>query len=180
MWNGILTVLARPLAHRSATDPGPHPALATQAHGAANFGEAYKQTTDAAQRFWNRLQGKGRRSIGWGESAKNILSSSCESRSPAFGVGRGVLKVGLRLLGLNVLLLIIPIAWVSHWMHWGPKTTFICEFPCFIASLACPERYQVNFFAIMPLDGLLDWGGEQMAMYLGKNIGDLLIITLHK
>lgn len=27
---------------------------------------------------------------------------------------------------------------------------------------------------------MFDWGGEQMAIYLGKDLGDLLIITLNK
>ena len=27
---------------------------------------------------------------------------------------------------------------------------------------------------------MFDWGGEQMALYLGKDLGDLVIITLNK
>ena len=27
---------------------------------------------------------------------------------------------------------------------------------------------------------MFDWGGEQMALYLGKELGDLLIVTLNK
>ena len=30
------------------------------------------------------------------------------------------------------------------------------------------------------MEGLLDWGGEQMSLYLGKQLGDLLSITLAK
>ena len=30
------------------------------------------------------------------------------------------------------------------------------------------------------MEGMLDWGGEQMSLYLGKELGDLLIITLNK
>lgn len=39
---------------------------------------------------------------------------------------------------------------------------------------------QVCFIAIIPLEKMFDWGGEQMALYLGKDLGDLLIITLNK
>ena len=30
------------------------------------------------------------------------------------------------------------------------------------------------------MEALLDWGGEQMSLYLGKQLGDLLVITLNK
>ena len=32
----------------------------------------------------------------------------------------------------------------------------------------------------MPLSKILDFGSEQLAMYCGKSIGDLIIITLNK
>ena len=38
----------------------------------------------------------------------------------------------------------------------------------------------VCFVAIIPLERMFDYGGEQMAHYLGKELGDLLIITLNK
>lgn len=38
----------------------------------------------------------------------------------------------------------------------------------------------MSFLAIIPLECMFDWGGEQMAIYLGKDLGDLLIITLNK
>ena len=59
-----------PLAQRAATEPIPH------------HRTAYEYTTDAAQVFWDRLRGKGRRPIGWLESAKNIMLSSCEFSDP--------------------------------------------------------------------------------------------------
>jgi Ca2+:H+ antiporter len=34
--------------------------------------------------------------------------------------------------------------------------------------------------AIVPHERIFDYGGEQMAFYLGKQLGDLLIITLNK
>ena len=38
----------------------------------------------------------------------------------------------------------------------------------------------VCFVAIIPMEKMFDWGGEQMALYLGKDLGDLLIITMNK
>lgn len=32
----------------------------------------------------------------------------------------------------------------------------------------------------MPLEQLFDWGGEQMSLFLGKDLGDLLMISLNK
>lgn len=32
----------------------------------------------------------------------------------------------------------------------------------------------------MPLVKIFDWGGEQLAMYCGEDLGDLVIITLSK
>ena len=37
----------------------------------------------------------------------------------------------------------------------------------------------VCFVSIIPLEKLFDWCGEQMALYLGLNLGELLIITLN-
>lgn len=37
----------------------------------------------------------------------------------------------------------------------------------------------VCFLSIIPLEKLFDWCGEQMALYLGSTLGDLLIITLN-
>ncbi|KAJ3517358.1 hypothetical protein NMY22_g13982 [Coprinellus aureogranulatus] len=63
---------------------------------------------------------------------------------------------------LNVLLVFIPIAWVAHFLHWPHRTTF---------ALA--------FLAIIPLEQLVEWAGDEMAHYLGKDFGDLLIVSLH-
>jgi Ca2+:H+ antiporter len=37
----------------------------------------------------------------------------------------------------------------------------------------------VCLLAIIPLEKLFDYGGEQMAFYLGKDIGDLVVVTLN-
>ncbi|KAH9170187.1 hypothetical protein EDB89DRAFT_2190767 [Lactarius sanguifluus] len=64
--------------------------------------------------------------------------------------------------GTNSLLIFIPLAWASHYGDWGHKTTF-----------------SLCFLVIVPLEILFDWGGEQIAMYLGKDLGDLVMVTLH-
>ena len=38
----------------------------------------------------------------------------------------------------------------------------------------------VCFVTAIPLERLFDWAGEQMALYLGQDLGDLLSITLSK
>ncbi|KAL4244451.1 Ca(2+):cation antiporter (CaCA) family protein [Abortiporus biennis] len=68
---------------------------------------------------------------------------------------------------LNVLLVFLPFAWASHFLletehSWGHRTVFA-----------------LSFITIIPLEKLFDWGGEQMAIFLGKDLGDLLIITLN-
>ncbi|KAH8109088.1 hypothetical protein DFH11DRAFT_1515975 [Phellopilus nigrolimitatus] len=92
------------------------------------------------QMMWDRFRGRNRRKIGWGESARNVLFSSM----------------------LNVFLIFIPFAWVSHWA-WDDKIlTFV-----------------LSFLSIIPLSKLFDFGGEQMALYTGKDLGDLIIVTLN-
>jgi Ca2+:H+ antiporter len=33
---------------------------------------------------------------------------------------------------------------------------------------------------MMPLEKMFEFGGEQLALYCGKDIGDLIIITMNK
>lgn len=40
--------------------------------------------------------------------------------------------------------------------------------------------FLVCFLSIVPLEKLFDFGGEQMALYTGKDLGDLIIVTLDK
>ncbi|KAF8873867.1 hypothetical protein CPB84DRAFT_1690528 [Gymnopilus junonius] len=91
-------------------------------------------------KFWDQFTRKGKKKISVMDSLKAIVFSSW----------------------LNIFLVFIPIAWVSNFMQWDDKKTFV-----------------LCFFAIVPLERLFDWGGEQMAFYLGKDLGDLLVITLN-
>ncbi|KAH9972678.1 hypothetical protein BJV74DRAFT_879751 [Russula compacta] len=63
---------------------------------------------------------------------------------------------------LNALVVFIPLAWVSHFKEWTHGLSFaLC------------------FLSIVALENLFDWGGEQLAMYCGPDLGDLIIITLN-
>lgn len=42
----------------------------------------------------------------------------------------------------------------------------------------CP--YTVCFIAMMPLQKIFDWGGDEIGAYLNDDLRDLLIITLSK
>ncbi|CAL1702750.1 unnamed protein product [Somion occarium] len=65
---------------------------------------------------------------------------------------------------LNLLFVCFPIAWVAHFL---PQT------------FSDRATFALCFLAIIPLEKLFDWGGEQMALYLGKDLGDLVIISLN-
>ncbi|KAG6866493.1 hypothetical protein C0991_003037 [Blastosporella zonata] len=64
---------------------------------------------------------------------------------------------------MNVLLIFVPIAWGVHTVH---QVSHIAQF------FLC-------FVAIMPLSKILDYGGEQLALYCGRAVGDLIVITLN-
>ncbi|KAJ6627512.1 hypothetical protein B0H10DRAFT_1994949 [Mycena sp. CBHHK59/15] len=70
---------------------------------------------------------------------------------------------------LNVLLVFIPIAWVAHFGNVNDGTKV---WPYQVTFIMC-------FFAIIPLEKLFDYGGEQMSFYLGADLGDLLVVTLN-
>jgi len=61
----------------------------------------------------------------------------------------------------NVLLVFVPISWVAHFHHWNQGTVFA-----------------LSFFAILSLQKLFDFAAEEMALYCGKSLGDLIVITL--
>jgi len=63
---------------------------------------------------------------------------------------------------LNIFLLLIIPAWVSRFRHFSQTVTFT-----------------LSFLTIIPLERLFDYGGEQLAHYLGIELGDLIIITLN-
>ncbi|GLB33483.1 putative Ca(2) cation antiporter (CaCA) (TC 2.A.19) family protein [Lyophyllum shimeji] len=72
------------------------------------------------------------------------------------------MRAFLRFSWLNVLLIFIPIAW-------GMQRTNVSHI----------AKFMLCFVAIMPLSKILDYGGEQLALYCGRASGDLIIITIN-
>ncbi|KAF5387895.1 hypothetical protein D9615_000101 [Tricholomella constricta] len=64
---------------------------------------------------------------------------------------------------LNLFVVFIPLAWIGHFVHAFSDTL----------------TFAFCFLALVPLEWLFDWGGEQMAFYLGTQLGDLVVITLN-
>ncbi|KAG2336667.1 hypothetical protein BDR05DRAFT_896393 [Suillus weaverae] len=78
----------------------------------------------------------------------------------------GVMKSIKNIYGcswINVLLLLTPVAWWAH----------------FDGRLDHSAVFSLCFLAIIPHECLFDYCGEQMALYLGKDFGDLVTITLN-
>jgi Ca2+:H+ antiporter len=69
---------------------------------------------------------------------------------------------------LNVFFLFLPLAWAAHFTR-GFHSTGHSEVAIFA----------LNFLALIPLEHLFEYGGEQMALYLGVDLGDLVIVTLN-
>ncbi|KAG8738354.1 hypothetical protein FRC10_006961 [Ceratobasidium sp. 414] len=67
----------------------------------------------------------------------------------------------LRHSWLILFVFFIPFSWAAHWAHWHYSLTFA-----------------LSFLAIIPLEKLSDYAGEQMSLYLGTSLGDFLVITL--
>ncbi|OCH87994.1 hypothetical protein OBBRIDRAFT_836948 [Obba rivulosa] len=109
---------------------------------------------------WTRLFYKGRTE--WFEERWNFVKKKGPNPRPDFPITTSVRNIMASSV-VNVLLLLIPFAWASHFHGaWGHTVT-----------------YSLCFLSIVPLEIMYDWGGEQMAQYLGTELGDLLIITLN-
>ncbi|CEL53188.1 Vacuolar calcium ion transporter OS=Schizosaccharomyces pombe (strain 972 / ATCC 24843) GN=vcx1 PE=3 SV=1 [Rhizoctonia solani AG-1 IB] len=63
---------------------------------------------------------------------------------------------------LNILIVFLPFSWIAALAKWEEVYTFI-----------------LSFIAIIPLENLSEYGGEQLALYCGESMGDLIVITLH-
>ncbi|KAJ7179434.1 hypothetical protein C8R46DRAFT_1073762 [Mycena filopes] len=97
----------------------------------------------------DRFLRRGKRKIGVLESLKAIAFSSW----------------------LNLLLIFLPIAWVAHFGNANddpPEKTWKFS-----------GTFVLCFLSIVPLEKLFDYGGEQMAFYLGADLGDLLVVSLN-
>ena len=162
------------LSHRAPANGGGS-GLATYPENLPEHNHRHSLTT-APRAAWDRFNGYGRKRVGAMQSVRAVILSSCIS----FPSSSVVPRTYFLSPDLNVLLVFLPVAWVSHFEHWGEKTTFGCE--CrpprrcvLLTSLFSP----VCFLSIIPLEKLFDWCGEQMALFLGSSLGDLLAITLN-
>ncbi|KAG8751905.1 hypothetical protein FRC12_012211 [Ceratobasidium sp. 428] len=63
---------------------------------------------------------------------------------------------------LNILFVFVPLSWIAALAKWNYVYAFI-----------------LSFIAIIPLENISEFGGEQLALYCGESIGDLIIVTLH-
>ena len=82
----------------------------------------------------------------------------------------------------------LPLAWVWHFKShqeghakaFSDQATFARKLILYLGLNLDSKQSLVCFLSIIPLEKLFDWGGEQMALYLGKELGDLVVITLNK
>jgi len=65
---------------------------------------------------------------------------------------------------LNLFIVFLPISWALHFTERHEHPNLVFAF---------------SFLAIVPLERLFDYCGEQMAYYCGKDLGDLIVISLN-
>ncbi|KAF8826458.1 hypothetical protein HHX47_DHR5000435 [Lentinula edodes] len=70
---------------------------------------------------------------------------------------------------VNIFILILPIAWAAHFSNVNNGQNVF----------TFPSTFSLCLLGIIPLEKLFDYGGEQMAFYLGRDIGDLVVVTLN-
>ena len=133
-------------------------------------------------RVWSNLSGKDRPWIGWRESAIAIVFSSCRYSLDVWHDGymrehsTHLSQPRAQCFDLNHSFCVgIPLPRMGTWAHlW---TYVITLFRPYMRS---QNPLPVCFLGIVPLEKMFDWGGEQLAMYCGPDLGDLIIITLNK
>ncbi|KZO97390.1 hypothetical protein CALVIDRAFT_87333 [Calocera viscosa TUFC12733] len=78
------------------------------------------------------------------------------------GAGSGLRYLVLR-TWLNALLLVVPFAWLAHFLGWNDRIVFAL---CFVG--------------IVPLQIVLDFLGAQLTLQWGKTMGGLIAVTIGK
>ncbi|KAG7096675.1 hypothetical protein E1B28_004089 [Marasmius oreades] len=74
---------------------------------------------------------------------------------------------------LNPFVVFIPISWVAHFYNASRHH----EGGSF--GIPYPLIFLFSLLAVMPLQKFFDYGGEQMSFYVGKDLGDLIVVTLN-
>ncbi|KAE9395767.1 hypothetical protein BT96DRAFT_942184 [Gymnopus androsaceus JB14] len=108
------------------------------------------RTPSSSDWFKDRFMRRGKRKIGTMESLRAIVTSS----------------------GLNLLVVFIPVSWAFHFTnHQNPDDpTSVWPFEV---------TFAISLLALVPLEKSLEYGGDQISLYCGKEIGDLIIVTLN-
>ncbi|KAJ3776616.1 hypothetical protein FB446DRAFT_682436 [Lentinula raphanica] len=70
---------------------------------------------------------------------------------------------------VNIFIVVLPISWGAHFSNVNNGQNVF----------SFPTTFALCLLAIIPLEKLFDYGGEQMAFYLGRDIGDLVVVTLN-
>ena len=110
-----------------------------------------------------------------------LIAMSCELIVRGFSMFSHPLY---RSLGMIILLVAIPLAWVAHYNidKWGHHTTFWREFKS--TTCVCSPEYLVAiavcFISMIPLQRLFDWCGEELATFVGEDLQTLIVVTLSK
>lgn len=135
------------------------------------------------KRFLRRFKGEGRVVPTWSKSAAALLTSS----GTPHVLHQHLSHVNGSGLVLNILFIFIPISWVGHFVKWTPGLEFTCEqnYPGLLSILGSLQIHvmtvlAVCLLAITALEKMTDFVGENFALYLGKSLGDLVVISLDK
>ncbi|KAF7433375.1 hypothetical protein PC9H_005325 [Pleurotus ostreatus] len=139
-------------ARRIQTDVGPHDRSETQTHSSSPKGTKRHSTHHSAFTIGTEVAAEGLHDF-WDRFTRKGRKD--------IGVMHSLRMIMLS-HWLNAFFVFIPLAWVAHFVHWPNRAQFV-----------------LAFLAIIPLERLLEYGGEQMCFYVGKDFGDLILITLN-
>ncbi|KAM6495645.1 hypothetical protein JOM56_008351 [Amanita muscaria] len=110
-----------------------------------------ESTLSRKKTTWKHFSHKGKKQVGLFASLNAIVFSSW----------------------LNLFLVFLPLGWISHFVTVAAK-----ENGKEVVFWSGTTTFTFCFLGIMPLQKLFEYGGDQMACYLGEDFGDLLVITL--
>jgi len=143
--------------------------------------ESDNSFTAAPRAAWQRFNGYGREKIGFFDSVKAVVFSSCVF-IPSFSV---VIAIHFKSPRLERVVDFPSIRLGFPFQTLEPRQDFCACVPSLgsksLIRLLIEVRVfgPVCFLSIIPLERLFDWCGEQMTLYLGLTLGDLLAITLN-
>ena len=137
--------------------------------------------TTSPRAAWKRFNGYGHKKIGFFDSVKAVVFSSCVF-TPSFSV---VIAIHFKFPRLERVVDFSSIRLGFPFQTLESRQDFCTCVPSLgsksLIRLLIEVRVfgPVCFLSIIPLERLFDWCGEQMTLYLGLTLGDLLAITLN-